>query len=254
MNSEKLKEEFNVRYYWWALEDFKREIQEGFPFLQGFKCGSPWCVVKMMSEMDDFEKYFFAKSLVKRFHLEAVETIGETITADERQLCEMYFNQALQLDTQVLVARSKCGSSKVRPLASRAQIRRLVKSELKKAGVHLAEEEDLDGILTCHDTVGCWNIITRIYTRDRDSQVSYDHAVWSADRIEPVTLPNGKNEMWPIRLGHSVSFLSWLGVAGQTEWRNLQDADCRQVAEELGKLYFHFLEVAPRILKELSVS
>jgi hypothetical protein len=60
--------------------------------------------------------------------------------------------------------------------------------------------------------------------------------------------------MWPIRLGHSVSFLSWLGVAGQTEWRNLQDADCRQVAEELGKLYFHFLEVAPRILKELSVS
>lgn len=40
MNLEQVKEEFSVRYYYWALEDFKREIEQDFPFLREFKGGS----------------------------------------------------------------------------------------------------------------------------------------------------------------------------------------------------------------------
>jgi len=254
MNLEKLQEEFNVRYYLWALEDFEREIDQGFPFLQLFRNESPWCVVTMMSEMDEAERMCFAKSLVKRFHEDAVKTIGETITADERQLCERYFNKALQLDTQRIVTRFKHGASKAGPLASRARIRRLVRNVFSKANIHLAEEEDLDGVITYSNKVGYWEIITRIYTRDRDSQVSYDHAIWSVERVNPVTKWDGKNALWPIRLGHSISFLSWLGISGPTEWCNLANDDCSLIADAVAKLYFHFLEVAPKLLNGLSVS
>ena len=37
MNSEETKDEFLVRYYWWALEDLKREIYQNYPFLRAFK-------------------------------------------------------------------------------------------------------------------------------------------------------------------------------------------------------------------------
>jgi hypothetical protein len=40
MASNEVKTEFLVRYFWWAKEDMKREIREGFPLLGALKDGT----------------------------------------------------------------------------------------------------------------------------------------------------------------------------------------------------------------------
>ena len=79
MQPEDLQRDFNVRYYHWALQDFRREIQHDFPFLRGFKTGSAFEIVEMMSKMSSREKLLLASALVKRFHKDGVQAAGDRI-------------------------------------------------------------------------------------------------------------------------------------------------------------------------------
>jgi len=85
------KQEFQVRYYHWALSEFEKEIDALFPVLRTFKCGEVWRLYQFMEELDRDEQSVLARGLVKMAHKEAVEAIDECISAEEKALHSKYY-------------------------------------------------------------------------------------------------------------------------------------------------------------------
>jgi len=79
----KAKEEFQVRYYLWAKSEWEREINESFPDLRSFKAGPAWETLEYMRHLSRREQLLVAGGLLKRFHPDAVKTLGETCSPDE---------------------------------------------------------------------------------------------------------------------------------------------------------------------------
>jgi len=79
----KAKEEFQVRCYLWAKSEWEREINESFPDLHSFKAGPAWETLQYMRQLSRREQLLVAGGLLKRFHPEAVKTLGETCSPDE---------------------------------------------------------------------------------------------------------------------------------------------------------------------------
>jgi hypothetical protein len=247
-----------VRYYRWALQDFKREIDEDFPFLKGFKTGPPLEVLQMMSSRNRSEQLALASALVKRFHKEGLEAAGERITADEEATCKEYLSRVPRTQPLELALLSRAAAGEPGVYANRARLLRLVKGELKAAGMQVFESENLAGVLSYHNILDGWRIITRVHTRERYAQLAYEHIIWSVKKVVPVTWAKGTwreghQELWPAQLHNLISIAGWLGISSRTQWSDLVDSDGPQVAKELVALCNHFLHAAPELLAGLSV-
>jgi hypothetical protein len=250
--------EFNVRYYRWALQDFRREMEEGFPFLKGFKTGSPADVMELMSGKSRDEQSVLASALVKRFHKDGVEAAGDRMTAEEEVACKEYLDRvpkAHPLEV-ALLRRSAAGEAGV--YANRARLVRLVKAGLKEAGMQVSRPENAAGVLSYEHVIGGWQIVTRVHTREKHAQLAYNHIIWSVKKVVPVTWAEGtwregQQEMWPVQLHNWISLAGWLGISSRTQWSDLVDSDGPQVAKELAALCKHFLHAAPTLLAGLSV-
>ena len=246
MEPEAARIEFLTRYYNWALHDFRREIENGFPFLGKFKNGPLWHVRDMMSGVCREKQLFLASALVKRFHKEAIAALGEFITPEEMAMCEEYLSRAL------LPSLKEPADSGVH--SNKARLIRLVRRQLEARGMRVFEEECLPGVLSYRSIINGWQIITRIHTRERHAHLAYEHAIWSIQKMQPVILRNGQYDLWPIKLHHWISLSAWLGISSRTEWDDIVDADSPQVAEDLGDLCTHFLEAAPTLLNGIEES
>jgi hypothetical protein len=80
MDLEGAKDEFAVRYYRWAREDFRREIGQGFPLLGSIKGTAALRLLAAMESLGPDEQVRFADALVKRFHPRATELLNEPLT------------------------------------------------------------------------------------------------------------------------------------------------------------------------------
>jgi hypothetical protein len=259
MNWDEIKEDFAVRYYLWAWEDFKREIEQGFPILRTFRSsegqrsivrGSSECVLDMMLEMTRDEQLFFAGALVKRFHGHALQATGEKMTKEEIEICKDYRARSLVPTESELAARDRYREGQKIIVAKRSMFRKATKVELKKLNMQITEDR---GVLWRYQTrVGDWNIVTEIDTSHRDAQIIYHHNINVADRVETVTLPNGEQIDKFIQLASLVSLNSWLGISSTTKWCDLVDSDCPRVIQALSGLCSQFLGIVPKLLKGLS--
>ncbi|HWQ91674.1 MAG TPA: hypothetical protein VN673_08380 [Clostridia bacterium] len=258
MTPEAARAEFDIRYYRWALQDFKREIDEGFPFLKGFKTGSPAEVLAMMSSRTRSEQLTLASALVKRFHKNAVETAGDRMTGEEEAVCKEYLDRVPRTHPVEVDMLRRAAASERGVYANRGRLVRLVKAELKTAGMQVFESEDLAGVLSYQNTVDGWQIITRIHTRERHAQLAYNHTIDSMNKPVLVTWAKGtwregQQDMCPVQLHNWISLVGWLGISSRTQWSDLVDSDGPQVANELAALCKHFLHAAPTLLAGLSV-
>jgi hypothetical protein len=86
MTRSQAKEEFQVRLYYWARSEWERQINESFPDLRSFKAGTAWETVMFMGQLGRREQLLLAGALLKRFHPEAVKTLGETCSSEEESL------------------------------------------------------------------------------------------------------------------------------------------------------------------------
>jgi hypothetical protein len=86
MTFEKAKQEFQIRYYLWATSEFEKEIDEAFPNFQSFKSGSFWKTYQFMKRLDKNKQLILARGLLKRFHSDAVKSLGESCSAEEESL------------------------------------------------------------------------------------------------------------------------------------------------------------------------
>jgi hypothetical protein len=255
---EAARAEFNVRYYRWALQDYQREIDEGFPFLKGFKTGSPVEVLEMMLSRSRSEQLTLASALVKRFHKDAVEAAGDQMTAEEETTCKEYLDRVPRTHPLELALLRRAAAGERGVYANRAGLVRLVKGELKAAGMQVFESENVAGVLSYQNIVDGWQIITRIHTRERHAQLAYNHTIDSVNKPVLVTWAKGtcregQQELSSVQLHNWISLAGWLGISSRTQWSDLVDSDGPQVAQELAALCKHFLQAAPTLLAGLSL-
>lgn len=237
MKLQQARQEFQVRYYRWALDDFRREIDEGFPLLRSVIPGRIWRFLALMKRVRREEQLQFASALVKRFHREAVAHTGESLTVEEERLVENYRNVMLMPtpEEQNLLELELSGRARFR--VNRKKFAALIKEELVPI---------LGGVMEPWDThdyryttsMGSWTILTYCDTGgDYYNQLTYSHSISAAPHVY---------------IQEHVNILSWLGISSQTTWSYLTDADTGRVAECLARLCEHFMKAAGRLLDGLS--
>ena len=86
VRSSELKRQFAIRYHLWATSEWEREIAESFPRLRSFRAGSAWQVYQFMRQLDRSDQLILAQSLLRRFHPEAIQVLGESCSEEEEAL------------------------------------------------------------------------------------------------------------------------------------------------------------------------
>ncbi len=242
------KKEFDLRYYLWATSEFEREIEESFPTLRLFKAGSTWKTYQFMQQLAKSGQLNLAHSLLKRFHAEAVQALGESCSTEEellRSRCDGFRLIPAGLDAEI-EARRMAGE-KIR-FASKRKLRKVMTAQFKAAfgdeciGLACVDEEP---DLRFKMRRSGWTVNTRFDFGRSETLLNYRQNVVSDQTIKY----QGKEVA--MVMGFLLSFNSKLGISSQTEWPYLMDEDIEPTCNAAIKLCGDFFEVAPKLLKGL---
>jgi len=254
MTFEKAKLEFQIRYYYWATSEFEKEIGESFPILRTFKTGRLWEAYQFMQRISKDEQLTLAKSLLRRFYSDTAKILGDGISDAANILlsrfdkfCDELFRS--QLDAK---ARNAHSDQKVK-YVSKNKLRKAIEIAFTKVyGSRcvkiLTTEEGWDPWFEMK--FAGWIVITTFTFGRRESLIEYHHTVQSEAKIPNPPFPP---ELWmpAMRLGHFISFASWLGISSQTQWEYLLPEDVEPACDAVIKHCRQFFEVAPKLLKGL---
>src|SRR5882672_4286390 len=86
------KDAFAVRYYRWALDAARREVEENFPLLRTVRSALPIRAVAYLESFTEDDRLRVATALVKRSHRRAVELTGDSWGAEEERIDQDYRN------------------------------------------------------------------------------------------------------------------------------------------------------------------
>jgi len=78
--------EFAVRYYRWAREEFRSEVEHRFPLLTKLNTRTSKACLHLMGRLAVNDQLNFAAALVKRFHKQAVQLAGESLSSEETNM------------------------------------------------------------------------------------------------------------------------------------------------------------------------
>lgn len=234
MDLEKAKDEFAVRYYQWAMEDFRREMREGFPLLRKIKGSASLRLVTLMQSLGQDEQILLSSGLVKRFHRRATNLLKEPLTAQEDSLCQGYVASII---TPIpakgeIERRIRAGIAR---RVNRSRLAALCKKDLQPI---LGNPSDVWGPRECwYETpIDGWNVCTNVHTYGGNFyQLNYHHRIHPSGSV--YELENG------------ISVLAWLGITSMTNWDLLTDQDMSQAARTLALVCSHFIQAVPSLLK-----
>jgi hypothetical protein len=223
---------FAVRFYEWAKQDFEREIQEDYPLLGTVNVEAARRLIPYLRRLSQADQVRVAHALVKRFHPDALEVLGQEITAEDKRWIDAA-DQARSVPTEeedrefqdeMRHGTSRVGRSKVNRAANAA----LEPITGKPAGRAGANEwyYELHG--------AGWLVRTHIDTGGSYYELAYAHDLFA-----------GEQPLAPF-----VSVLSWLGI-GQTKWRVRSDLEIPTAVESLARACAHFLAAVPQLLNGL---
>ena len=89
----KAKLKFEERFYHWCLQDWKREINQDYPFLNSVSYPSARYAVRIMRSFPDERRVLLASGLVKRFRqVGLLDRLGEEYTEEEKRLVQLYLD------------------------------------------------------------------------------------------------------------------------------------------------------------------
>ncbi len=248
MTFSKAKREFDVRYYLWATSEFEREIERSFPTLRLFKAGSAWKTHQFMLQLSKSEQLVLAHGLLKRFHSNAIKTLGEACSPEEEALRsrrDVAFSNIVSFGEEVR-ARTRAGEPI--KLASKRQLRKVMAAQFKEAFgdecIGLAPvDEELD--LRFQMKRAGWLVSTFFYFGRREAILNYSHNIESES-----TFPYRGGEIG-MGMGAMMSFNSYLGISSQTEWRYITAEEIERCCAAALKLCAQFFDVLPKLLKGL---
>jgi hypothetical protein len=299
MTFEKAKQEFEIRFYFWGISEFEKEIDESFPNLRSFKSGTAWETYQFMQQLDKNEQLTLMRGLLKRNN-DAIQALGENCSIEEESLRSRrddffrirglnQFVQRLEKDGQMAEARSifqrfRPAAVKVlgeiyledekslrsrlnaifRPIpstfeeeiaartlagekikfASKRNVRKAMIAKFKSAfgnqcigSEYLVAEPEPQFLMKCCG----WILSTDFWFGQRKSSIEYSHTISSEDSFEHEG-PEGiyrKN----LIIGFNISFCSWLGITGATQWEYLMDEDVEPACDAVIKQCGHFLRL-----------
>jgi len=253
VRSSELKRQFAIRYYLWATSEWEREIAESFPRLRSFKNGPAWQVYQFMRQLDSRDQFILAQSLLKRFHQEAIQALGETCSAEEQSLRS-------QLDEFRNQERAKeiFGVEHEDKKSKRASSKKLRK--VMAAKFQAAFGSECIGLPPCLDQetefafkmkVSGWILDTHFWFGRRQCLINYSHGISSEATFKFPGFRGGWS-MPIMGIGSIISFNSWLGIS-QTEWKHLTNEEVEPACDAVIKHCRHFFEVAPKLLKGLEL-
>ena len=250
----KAKTDFQVRYYLWAASEWEKEIHDGFPNLRSFKGGIPSGTYRFMQLFGKREQMTIARALLKRFHPDAVNALGEACSAEEQTLRRKRDAYLVPSPTEEDVAARRNAGEKVK-FASK---RKLQTAMMKKFQLAFRERctnsnyDDLCDPSSLFETKCCggWNISTQFWFGRRESLIDYNQSIQS----ELTFHQKGETGDYTgsLLLEEAISFCGWLGI-GPTQWPYIKSEEVDQTCNTVVQHCQHFFEVAPKLLQGLEV-
>jgi hypothetical protein len=232
---------FEERYYRWALEDWRREIEQDFVFLRSLK---EHLVLRMMESLRTEEQFSLARALVKRGRKqEFLEMLGDQLTRQEQKYVQWYANEITRAVSMPRVLPEDTATSNQAPQKSSSKKlnRKKLKQCVAKAVSPILGNNFYDWGYwqewMYFTKIGPWQVVSYFDVGSQFHQLCYDHSIIVSEQV---------------RLLEGISILSWLGIAGQTQWQGLTDSDAESTADSLAQIVAHFMEAAPKLLDGLS--
>jgi len=226
------KDEFALRYYRWAQEDSRREVNEDLRLLRQVKSHVAIRILTYIEGLSTDERIRLSDAQIKVGHPRAAELLGEQLTTGEQALLEERREILLQpVPLEAELEGEPYGKKRI-PRMNRGRFATLAKTELTRT---LGQPEKK------------WRTGAWFSNRIGEWTVSTDAGLGSP----PYYLQNiRKGERQ--RLVEHVSLLAWLGI-GQTTWDLARRGDELETARAMATLCSHFLEAAPRLLEGLTL-
>lgn len=230
------RDQFAVRYYRWALEDFRREVREGLPLLRTIK-GS--FAVRAVTYMDSFggDQLRLATALVKRAHPKALTLVGESPSPEEEALIAGYDNGTRLRTREEDEYNAALLADAPRLKINRGRFLSVIKEQLAPVFGNEGEPFSTKDEWRYQTGIGEWTVQTYIDVGGSVHQLAYSHAIRAAEHRY---------------LNENVSIFRWLGIGGQTSWNLLTDADTSAAALSISRVCAHFVRAAPDLLSGLS--
>lgn len=221
------RDEFLIRFYGWAKEFSQHEFSHGFPLVSQIRNPSAARLVSFAALLNVGERKLLCHALLKRFHPRAAKLANDLPSSEEEAILRRYSaaRKAFPIDSF---------SEKAQSLPKT----RLRKMLLNKLRVVLGDPIDSPD----HDEweyrvhFDCWNVSTRIDIGGR-RVLGYEHAIRASESVF---------------LHRQISVLSWMGIASQTDWVSMSEAEQEKTLESIGHLCKLFMDTAPMLLKGLS--
>lgn len=238
------KASFDVRYYRWAQKEAQREVNEELATLRGIKNPLIYRVLEIAQPMDKRQQLALFNALVKRAHLNAVEAVGEAISASDEEFINRYLTHDTYVEhgTRIVDAtfKRRADTKIYQPIEQRTDLPRIDKERLRKLVLEklrrnlgeYAVHESVDS-WWYQTNVGLWSIWTLIATNKRHAHLSYCHRI---------SVTQGVDLRFPI------SAMQWLGIGGSTDWSLWNDSEADEATEAMLLLIDHFLHAAPMLL------
>ena len=220
---------FAQRYYFWALAEFRAEVDSGFHLLRCMDCHASSTCLRVMSDLDMGNRRMMADALVKRFHGHALSMIGETVSPQERALLRRYYDA---------IAEGGAGESTLTTGMSESPVlspRRLSKALMSALEPLLGNQWEPrgGGLWRAKTPIGSNLLCTYIDVGGRFHRLSYWHEI---------TCNQGRI------ICQSASVLAWLGLSAQTKFRPVSEGSVERTLSVMVEICARFVGVAPSLL------
>ena len=237
MTFQEAQEEFAVRYYLWAGEETRKEVEQGFPLLSRMDTGMCRRYLRRMAQLSTEAQHAFAALLVKRSHPLAMKLLDDPLSSEEiAEITEYADATALERDAleEAFFQRQVEGDPSTK--LNRRRFKKIVKECLAPV---LGREDRWGGGGTWRYKTPIENLRVETYL---DTGGTYDQLCYSHTIIF-----SGYQTL----IEHT-SALDWLGLSSQTSWRQLDDSKAEATARLLAELCVHFFKAIPNVLKGIS--
>jgi len=222
MNPSQLRDEFAVRYYHWALEDARSQVEGNLEALRAIRGSSAIRSVAYLDSLTREGQMEVLGALIKVFHPRAVVLTGKPKTErEERLVAEAIERRRGENPLEASLGERKRMKPREFTVAAKPALASLLGGTV---------EELVPKTEQFTTRLGNWNLKTVIkYSRP----VSYLH------RIEDET---------GHRIADSISILSWLGLSSQTLFDLIPEGEEQQAARTIVELCARFKNAALQLL------
>lgn len=232
---------FDERYYFWALEDWEREISENYALVRSVRDSVASRTVRIMESLNsDEQRRSMAIALAKRARdPEVLIRCSHRLTERDKKLAQLFMDM-FERESWREASKIPLGGFPQRldqEKLNRKKFKQCIIGALSPIlGENYEDWGDWEEWRYCN-RAGPWQVITSIDVGGQYHQLCYGHDIIASEHVY---------------LAQNINLLRWLGIGSQTQWQFLLASDAEPTAEALARIVAHFMEAVPRLLEGLT--